>query len=77
MFNVCFQKDIESDHGDLNEDEKSKLIASEILKAKEKSRLHYRIYGTRLLSAGRRNLMNLPKKVKKLDGANGKRFYFQ
>jgi len=39
------------------------LIASEILKAKEKSRLHYRIYGTRLLAAGRANLMKIPKKV--------------
>ena len=53
------------DRTDLNEDEKSKLIVAKILETKEKSRLHYRIYGTRLMSGGRKNEIELSNKVSK------------
>ena len=44
---------------DLNEEEKAKLIASRIFNSKEKSRLYYRIQGTRELTASRKSEIKL------------------
>lgn len=65
-------REIEDDGAYENEDEKAKLIAAEILKSKQKSRLHYRLAATRFLSGGRSNTIEEPKQDE--SGQNDEQF---
>lgn len=55
------------DRSDLTEDDRAKLMAAKILKSKEKSRIYYRINGVREITGGRKNDIELPSHLERVN----------